>query len=107
MPDTGQHRDLVLLELHPRAAAVAQPAAGQLTTDLLGRDLDAGDHALDHGHQRAAVGFTSCGPSQHASHLPTSLSACRNPLVVHSREFIHRGQKRAKNFAQTFDSVVA
>ena len=34
VPDTGEHRDLVLLELHPRAAAVAQPAAGELTCDL-------------------------------------------------------------------------
>ncbi len=72
VPDAGEHGDLVLLELHPRAAAVAEPAAGQLARDLVGGDVDAGDHAFDHGHQRAAVGFTSCGPSQHASHLPTS-----------------------------------
>ncbi len=72
VPDAGQHGDLVLLELHPRAAAVAEAAAGQLTRDVVGGDVDAGDHAFDHGHQRAAVGFTSCGPSQHASHLPTT-----------------------------------
>ena len=68
----GQHGDLVGFELHPRAAAIAEPAAGQLTGDVLGGDVDTGDHAFDHGHQRAAVGFTSCGPSQHASHLPMS-----------------------------------
>ena len=68
----AEHRDLVLLELHPGAAAVAEPAAGQLPRDLVGGDVDAGDHAFDHGHQRAAVGFTSSGPSQHASHLPMS-----------------------------------
>ena len=82
MPDAGEHGDLVLLELHPGAAAVAEAAAGQLTGDVVGGDVDAGDHAFDHGHQRAAVGFTSCGPSQHASHLPTSrVSAEIRPSV--------------------------
>ena len=90
VPHPGEHRDLVLLELHPRAAAVAQPAAGELAGDLVGRDLDPGDHALDHGHQRAAVGFTSGGPSQHASHLPTAHFSCGNPQAIHSRDFIHR-----------------
>src|SRR6185437_2444118 len=72
VPDAGEHGDLVLLELHPGAAAVAEPAPGQLTRYVVGGDVDAGDHAFDHGHQRAAVGFTSCGPSQHASHFRTS-----------------------------------
>jgi hypothetical protein len=31
---TGENGDLIGLELHPRTAAVAQPAAGQLFGDL-------------------------------------------------------------------------
>jgi hypothetical protein len=72
MPDAGQHGDLVLFELHPGASAVAKAASGELTRYVFGGDVDAGDHAFDHGHQRATVGFTGCRPSQHASHLPTS-----------------------------------
>ena len=77
--DAGEHGDLVLLELHPGTAAVAEAAAGQLAGDVVGGDVDACDHAFDHGHQGAAVGFTSCSPSQHASHLPIAapaISAC-------------------------------
>ncbi len=55
VPNPGQNGDLILLELHPGAPAVAQPAAGQLGGDVLGGDPHAGDHAFDHGYQRAAV----------------------------------------------------
>ncbi len=55
MPNTGQDGDLILLELHPGAPAVAQPAAGQLGGDVVGGDPHTGDHAFDHGYQRAAV----------------------------------------------------
>ena len=58
VPNTGQHGDLVLFELHPGATAVAESAAGQLARYVVGGDADAGDHAFDHGHQCAAVGFT-------------------------------------------------
>ena len=37
VPNTGEHRDLILLELHPRTAAVAQPAAGELAGYLAQR----------------------------------------------------------------------
>ena len=39
-----------------------------------------GDHAFDHGHQRAAVRLPGGGPSQHASHLPMSGSRGLNLL---------------------------
>src|SRR6201999_3791654 len=67
------HGDLVAFELHPGAAAIAEPAAGQLVCDFFGRQTDPGDHAFQHGHQRPAVRFTSSSPSQHVSHLPTML----------------------------------
>jgi len=96
VPDARQHGDLVLLELHPRAAAVAKAAAGQLTRDVIRGDVDSGDHAFDHGHQRAAVGFTSSGPSQHASYLPTT--ACNDRFVCRflrsQRNKMHRSRRR-------------
>ncbi|CKU18477.1 Uncharacterised protein [Mycobacterium tuberculosis] len=51
----GQHGHRVALERHPCAAAVAQPASGQLVGDVGRGDVHAGDHAFDHGHQGAAV----------------------------------------------------
>ena len=66
----GQHGHRVALELHPRAATVAEAAAGQLVADFGGGDLHAGDHAFDHGHQRAAMGFSGGDPAQHGSHSP-------------------------------------
>ena len=84
VPHPGQHGDLVAFELHPGAAAVAEPAAGQLVRDFFGRRLHPGDHAFQHGHQRPAVGFTSSGPSQHVSHLPTT-GACRAKSLSRGR----------------------
>ena len=66
----GQHGHRVALELHPRAAAVAEPAAGQLVGDVGGGDFHAGDHAFDHGHQRAAVRFPGGDPAQHPPIFP-------------------------------------
>lgn len=79
VPDPGQHRDLVLFELHPGATAVAEAAPLELCPDLLRSDGHAGDHPFEHGHQGAAVGFTSCGPTQHGCHSPTPGFAERNP----------------------------
>ena len=62
--------DVLLVPAYSEVLPRDVSLASQLTRDLGGGDVDPGDHAFDHGHQRAAVGFTSCGPSQHASHLP-------------------------------------
>ena len=70
MPDSGQHRHLVLLELHPSTATVSEPTAGELGGDVGGGHLDTGDHALDHGDEGSAVGFSGCGPTQHAPIFP-------------------------------------
>ncbi len=81
----GQHGDLVALELHPGAAAVAEPAAGQLVGDVVGRDLHSGDHAFDHGHQRAAVGFPGGDPAQHATIFPCGCLGAFRPLILRLR----------------------
>ena len=48
VPQAADDLDLVLLERHPRAPAVAEPAPGQLAGDLRGGHLDPGGHALQH-----------------------------------------------------------
>ena len=55
MPDAAGELDLVLLELHPGAAAVTGPAAGQGVRDVGRGDLDPGGDALADGHQGGAV----------------------------------------------------
>ena len=55
VPDAGHDRDLVLLELHPGAPAVAEPSAGQLIPDVARCDVHTGDHALDEGNQGSAM----------------------------------------------------
>ena len=71
VPDAAEHLDLVGLELHPGAAAVAEPAAGQLGGDVGGGDLDVGDHAFQHGDQGGAVGLSGGDPAQHGASPPT------------------------------------
>ena len=55
VPDAAGQLDLVLLELHPGAAAVTGPAARQGMGDVGRGDLDSGGHALADGHQGAAM----------------------------------------------------
>ena len=46
VPDAAGEGDLVLLEGHPGAAAVAEPAAGELRVEVGGLHLDAGRQPL-------------------------------------------------------------
>jgi len=55
VPDAAGQLDLVLLELHPRAAAVAGPPPGQGGGDIRRGDLDSGGHALADGQEGTAV----------------------------------------------------
>ena len=63
--DAAEHADLVLLELHPGAAAVAEPAPGQRVGEVVGRDADVGGQPLEDRHQRGTVGLACCEPSEH------------------------------------------
>ena len=70
MAQAAEELDLVLLELHPRAAAVAETPARQGGLQVLGPDLDAGGQALDHGDECGPVRLTGRQPTQHAPILP-------------------------------------
>ena len=63
MPADQAH--LVDLEAHAGAAAEAQPAAGEPPLDVLGRDQQAGRHALEDHHEGASVGLSGGQVAQH------------------------------------------
>ena len=70
-------RDLVLLELHPGAAAVAEPAPGQRVGDVVGRHLDVGRQPLEDRDQGGpwdspAVSQRSMASVFHAGSRPAS-----------------------------------
>ena len=64
VPDAADQGDLVLLELHPGAAAVAEPAPGQRVADVVGGHPDVGGQPLEDRHQGRAVGLTRGQPAQ-------------------------------------------
>ena len=58
-------RDLVLLELHPCAPAVAEAPTGQGVGDVVGGDPDMGRQTLEDRDQGRAVGLARSEPTQH------------------------------------------
>ena len=86
--------DLVLLEAHPGAPAVAEPAAGQLAAIVGARQLDPGGHALQDRDERRAVRLTCGQPAQHAGK-----SVTRTALTQPPRR--HRRRRSAARIAAT------
>ena len=66
VPDPAGEGDLVLLEGHACAPAVAQPAAGQLHVDVGGLHLDAGRQPLEDRGELLTMGLACGQPAQHA-----------------------------------------
>jgi len=58
VPQTGEDAHLVLLELHPGAAAVAQTTARERVLDVGGQHLHTCGDTLDDAHECRAVRFT-------------------------------------------------
>ena len=65
--DAADQRDLVLLELHPGAAAVAEPAPRERVGDVVRRHLDVGGQPLEDRDQGGAVGLARGEPTQHGA----------------------------------------
>ena len=76
VPHAAEDRDLVLLERHPRAAAVAEPAARQRVGEVVGGDADAGRHPLEDRHQGGTVGLACSQPSEHGRRRNWGGRAC-------------------------------
>ena len=74
-------RTCVLLELHPGAAAVAEPAPGQGVGEVVGGDADMGGQPLEDRDQRGTVGLACCEPSEHGVSLsaPDAPQPARSP----------------------------
>ena len=74
----AEQRDLVLLELHPRAAAVAEAAAGELGGDVGRGHRNTCRQSFEDGNQGGTMRFTCGEPAQHARHPPTPGAAGRS-----------------------------
>ena len=79
----------VLLELHPGAAAVAEPAARERVDDVGRRHLDVGGQTLEDGDEGRAVGLARSEPTQHGA----SLSRCPQ----RSSDGVHDGQDERRD----------
>ena len=77
VPDPAEQGDLVLFELHPGTAAVAEAAPGELGGDVRGRHRDPGRQSFEDGDQGGTMRFTCGEPAQHARHPPTPRSVPR------------------------------
>ncbi len=67
--DAADDGDLVLLELHPGAAAVAEATAGEGVGDVVGGDRDVGGQALQDRDEGRSVGLARSEPAQHGQSL--------------------------------------
>ena len=75
VPDAAGQRHLVLLELHPGAAAVAEPAPREGVGDVGGGDPDVRGQPLDDRGERGSVGLPGGEPAQHGVSVSRSCSA--------------------------------
>ena len=69
VPHAAGELDLVLLELHPGAAAVAEPTPAEIARDIGGRHRDARRQAVQDGDEGRAVRLARSDPTQHAASL--------------------------------------
>ena len=65
MAHAAEELELVVLEAHARAAAVAEAAARELVGDVVDEDGETGGQALDGDHQGRSVGLARRQEAQH------------------------------------------
>ena len=95
-----RERQLVLLELHPRAAAVAELAACEVGLDGVARDRDARGQTLHDGDEFGAVRFAGREHAEHWSSLPRARAdAARRaaPAAWPRRCDPHRRERRRRH----------
>ena len=66
VPHAAEQLDVVALEGHPRAAAVAEPTPRERVGEVVGRDRDPGGQPFEGGEQGRAVRLPRGQPAQHA-----------------------------------------
>src|SRR5437879_1396449 len=79
MPNAAGDLRLVLLELHPRAAAVPGPAAGQRRGHVGRADLDARGQPLADRDERPPVRLSRGEPAKHDPDPPTKRPGAITP----------------------------
>ena len=75
MADAAEELDVVTLESHAGTSTEAEAAAGELVTDLLDGDREAGREPFDDDREGRAVRFTRSQVAQHTARLPGSRPA--------------------------------
>ena len=73
MAQAGEHLDRVLLELLPRAAAVALLAAREVGVDRLPVEHEARGQPADDRHERGPVRLAGCGQCERHEAKPKAL----------------------------------
>ena len=100
VPDAAGDLDLVPLERHPRAAAVAGPPAGQRGGHVPGVHPHPGGHALADRDERAPVRFACGQPAEHGhdptgsrgdAELDAAAQPARQPAGDALGDLVHRG----------------
>ena len=66
VPDAAEQLDVVALERHPRAAAVAEPTSRECVGEVVGGDRDPGGQPFQGGEQGRSVRLPRGQPAQHA-----------------------------------------
>ena len=95
MAHAAEQRHLVLLELHARAAPVAEPPAGEVPGDVFRGDGDPGGQPLQNGDQGGTVRLPGGYPAQHTRHPPTGRGASNStPARVRARPAFSRLRRR-------------
>ncbi len=81
VPYAAEDGDLVLLELHPRATTIAEPAAGQSRCDVGCGHGHSGRHTLEYGDEGGTVRLSRGQPAKHAAKSVTGHSPAARPRV--------------------------
>src|SRR5438132_7186000 len=87
MPNSAQDFDLILLDLHARAAAVPLLATPQLVIDFVDIERQTGGQTFNNRDKRATMGLSGSGEAKHwlvnrKSLIVNSKSATRKRTVM-------------------------
>jgi hypothetical protein len=82
VPDPAEEGHLVLLERHPGAASVPEPAAGERQPDVVRGHLDRGRQPLEDADESGPVGLPRGQPAQHGPDPPTPVAVAQGSVVT-------------------------
>ena len=86
MPDTGDDGDLVGLEFHTRAAAVAESSTRKIRVEIGKSERQTRRHSLEDDNEGLAMGFTGGQITQHLFNLPAGVVPPEDSSNLRARE---------------------